>query len=43
MVDGLLADIAFFLTVSLAGEFALMFVIKKDPGGYKFRPLALSR
>lgn len=39
MAEGLLADIAFFLTATLAGEFALLVVIKKDPGGYKFRPV----
>lgn len=39
MVSGLFADIAFFLTATLAGELALILVIKKDPGGYKFRPV----
>lgn len=39
MVSGLLADVAFFLTVSFAGELALILVIKKDRGGYKFRPV----
>lgn len=39
MVDGILADIAFFLTTTLTGELALILVIKKDPGGYKLRPV----
>ena len=37
MATGILADLSFFLTVALVGEFVVFLSIKKDEGGYKFR------
>lgn len=39
MVGGVLANIGFVLTVGFIGEVVLMATIKKDKGGYKFRPI----